>query len=120
MSYFSESARINQVVEASSSKDDEITNGTTEVEVNPDEKEDTQELREATEEVKEAIAETMAVKYFDCGKESTATVQIPGSPSVVVTSEGSDGKVHASDGHEERSVDPHPPGQCCGSGSRIF
>ena len=103
LSYFSESARINQVVEASSSKDDEITNGTTEVEVTPDEKEDTQELREATE-------ETMAVKYVDSGKESTATVQIPGSASVAVTSEGSDGKVHTSDGHEERSVDTYPPG----------
>ena len=80
------------------------------MEVTPDEKEDTQELRETTEEVKEATVETMVEKDVGSGKESTTMVQITGSSSVVVTSEKSASAVHTPDSHEERSVDPHPPG----------
>ena len=102
LSHFSESTEINQVAEASSSKDDEVTNGTTEVEATTDEKEATEEVKGSTEETK-----------VDSEKETTSAttmVQIPGSASVTVTSEGSSSKKPTPEDHEERSVDPPPPG----------
>ena len=86
-------------MEATSSKDDEVTNGTTEVEATPDKKEATEEVKGATEETK-----------VDSGKGTTSTTMIPGSASVTVTSEGSSSKVPTPADHEERSVDPPPPG----------
>ena len=84
---------------------------TTEKEATPDEKEATQELTEAIEEeVKKAAEETGGEKHVDSEKEKMTTVQIPGSASVIVTSEGSASKEPKTDDHEERSVDPPPPG----------
>ena len=71
------------------------------MEATPDEKEATEQVKEATEETK-----------VDSGKGTTSTtmVQIPGSASVTVTSEGSSSKAPTPEDHEERSVDPSPPG----------
>ena len=69
------------------------------MEATPDEKEATEQVKEATEETK-----------VDSGKGTTSTAMIPGSASVTVTSEGSSYKKPTPADHEERSVDPPPPG----------